>query len=53
MLLLQAKAVPARRNPLRKDRSKLPRRRNSRSNHSVDELEQILIKSNGILRALK
>jgi transposase len=38
MLLLKAQAVPPRRNPLRKDRAKLPRRRHSRSHHLMDAI---------------
>jgi transposase len=38
VLLLQAQAVPPRRNPLRKDRPKLPRRRHSRCHHPMDAI---------------
>src|SRR4249919_3530275 len=38
MLLLKAKTVPTCRNPLRKDRSKLSRRRHSCSYRSMDAL---------------
>src|SRR5260370_41047702 len=36
MLLLKTQAVPPRRNPLRKDRPKLPGRRHSRCHHLMD-----------------
>jgi transposase len=38
MLLLKTQAIPPRRNPLRKDRVKLPRRRYSRSYCAMDAL---------------
>ncbi len=38
MLLLKTQAVPPRRNPLRKDRPKLPGRRHSRSHHLMDAI---------------
>ena len=38
MLLLKAQAVPTRRNPLRKDRPKLPGRRDSRCYHLMDAI---------------
>src|ERR1700738_2542691 len=38
MLLLKTQAVPPRRNPLRKDRPKLPGRRHSRSYHLMDAI---------------
>src|SRR6266850_698389 len=38
MLLLKTQAVPPRRNPIRKDCPKLPRRRNSRSHHVMDAI---------------
>jgi hypothetical protein len=38
MLPLQAQAIPPRRNPLRKDRPKLPRRRHARSHHLMDAI---------------
>jgi hypothetical protein len=38
MLLLKAQAIPTRRNTLRKNRSKLPCRRHSRSHRLMDAI---------------
>ncbi len=40
MLLQQAKAIPARRNALRKNSKKLPRRRDTRSHHTVVKINK-------------
>jgi len=40
VLLQQAKAIPARRNALRKNSKKLPRRRDTRSYHTVVKINK-------------
>ena len=40
MLLQQAKAIPARRNALRKNSKKLPRRRDNRSYHTMVKIDK-------------